>query len=747
MADDELPFRYIPPPDPNLGRRVDTYFILRVLLGKGGMGAAYLAEHEALAHIKCVIKLVLVEMTRHPMIISRYHNEAKALALLKHDNIVKLHGLGVLDDGQLYLRFEYVEGKSLDRYLAEHGGRLPLRKAVNFIFQLCWALQHAHDRGVIHRDLKPDNMMIEVDSPGSHVKERVKILDFGIAKVVSGGADVTGSGMQMGTPTYMAPEQVTNAAGVDGRADVFSLAQVLYKMVTGGLPWGSPESSVEIYHRQRTQPPVWPAADLMPPEVVELVFRALSISADDRPTAHEFAIELASRIKNGTDLLAKVVPDWAASTPPHATTLPRPAEPTPPALRSPIADAPGLGGSGTPPPLNVASLSPEAAARQPVKNITAPSRPRALATPSAPMPVAARRSPGAALNTPVTPPLTPLVTPPLPPFSAGHQRPPTPVLAALPTGLASQQFAAQEPPVEMRVPQAEIASEIEMATGTPGPLPYAHAELPAVLVSQTQLSGLTSQASAPGVSPPDHREPPPFVMLPSASKAAAQRARSVRGKLVLLGAACALAAVGAFAISRLGPDTTTVEEQRSATIPSDGRSPRTVVVVAPDAGVADSSPKPAALARRDILGIVGSSSWEVADADVRPDANAVGQVANSAAHRKSATAPTEEASVAPPSGTTQTLPIRSTPPGAGVESPKAAEPTTAKPQRGRLTIHVDPFADVWIDGRFVRTTPIENLSLPVGTHHVRLVNEPGRHDETSVVTIDAAKSVLIEKNW
>jgi serine/threonine-protein kinase len=720
MADDELPIRYVPPPDPNLGRRVDTYFILRVMLGKGGMGAAYLAEHEALAHIKCVIKLVLVEMTRHPMIISRYHNEAKALALLRHDNIVKLHGLGVLDDGQLYLRFEYVEGKSLDRYLAEHGGRLPLRKAVNFVFQLCWALQHAHDRGVIHRDLKPDNMMIEVDPPGSHVKERIKILDFGIAKVVSGGADVTGSGMQMGTPTYMAPEQVTNAAGVDGRADVFSLAQVLYKIVTGGLPWGNPESSVEIYHRQRTQPPTWPAADLMPPEVVELVFRALSLRPDDRPTAHEFAIELASRIKNGTELLAKVVPDWVASTPPDATTLPRPAEPTPPAARSPHADAPAPGAAPSS-SSNVVSLSSEAPPPEMVKDVTAHARPRSLATPASPVAVAAPRSPRVALDTPVTPPLPP--PPPLPLYvPAGSQRPLTPLIAALPTGLASQQFAAQEPPVELRAPQAEVASEIELATGTPGPLPYAHAELPAVLVSHTQLPGLTSQPNAPGVSRPDHREPPPFVTLPTDANPVAQRARSVRSKVVLLGAACTLAAVAAFAISRLGSHATAADEQRSAAIPNDATPPRTLVAdTVPGAGVMNTSPEHAALVPRGSTGTVGSPPPEVAGPDVHRDTSGLRQAATAADRRSSASTPTE--------------------------SPKAAEPAIAKPLRGRLTIHVDPFADVWIDGRFVRTTPIENLALPVGTHRVRLVNEPGRHDETSVVTIDAAKTVLIEKNW
>jgi hypothetical protein len=761
MADDELPFRYVPPPDPNLGRRVDVYFVLRVLLGKGGMGAAYLAEHEALAHVKCVIKLVLVEMTHHPMVISRYKTEAHALAVLKHDNIVKLQGLGVLEDGQLYLRFEYVEGKSLDRYLADNGGRLPLRKAINFIFQLCSALQHAHDRGVIHRDLKPDNLMIEVDPPGSHVKERVKILDFGIAKVASTAVDVTGSGIQMGTPTYMAPEQVTNAAGVDGRADVFSLAQVLYRMVTGKLPWGTPESSVEIYHRQRTQPPAWPAEDLMPREVAEVVLRALSINPDERPTAHEFAIELATTIKNGTEMLAKVVPDWVTSSPPDATTLPHPVPtaPTPPAARSLIADALGLGRAGGLPPLNVVTISPAAPLREPVKDITAHARPRALATPAAPVVAAASGLPGVALHTPATPQVTPV----LPPFvPAGSRRPPTPVLAALPTGLASQQFAAQELPVEARVPQVEVASEIELATGTPGPLPYAHAELPAVLISNTQLSGLTWQASAPSVSPPDHRESPPFVMLPSAPDAAPRRASSARSKRVL-GAACALAAFAGFVILRLVSHTTAADAHRSAAVSSDARPPIAANAIA--------VPVP-----RGNAGTVEGAQVQVADSDTSRDTKAARQIATAAPPHSSASTPASETSASAPiapravhsapdkpnapaaTATSQVKPAAIAPEPGRVPPPRTpqgqkplrarqAEARSTGAKTGNLHLLVTPWAVCSVDGERIDQTPCMLDDLPVGRYRVRLENNVMHKVETLTATVTSGETTTIERAW
>ena len=775
MADDALPFHYVPPPDRNLGRRIDIYFILRALLGKGGMGAAYLAEHEALPHVKCVFKLVLVEMLHHPMIISRYHNEAKALALLRHDNIVKLQGLGVLDDGQLYLRFEYVEGKSLDRYVADLGGRLPLRKAVNFIFQVCWALQHAHDRGVVHRDLKPDNLMIELDPQGSHNKERVKILDFGIAKVVPSGVDMTGSGVQMGTPTYMAPEQVRNAAGVDGRADVFSLAQILYKIVTGKLPWGSADNAVEIYHRQRTQAPAWPPEDLMPREVAQVVHRALVTRPEERPTAYEFAIELASRVKNGTALLAEVVPDWAKSSVPHATTLPRPVEPTPPAAPSALADDPVGNGTGAPPPLSVAApLSSIAALSSadpppPVKDITAHASPRALATAAAP-PVGAAPAPHVALEGPATPP----ATPPLPPtFVPGvHElpwHPPAPVLAALPTGLASQQFAAEEPPLEPRAPQLEVASEIELAEGTPDPLAYADAELPAVMVSHTLLSGLTSDGSAPGAPAPDHREPPPFVMLPTAVAAGPQSTPSPRNKLILIGgAACAIAAVVAFAIVRLGSQVTPADEHQSVAIPTDAAPVRGVAVAKPEAGIAQGLPTQLAhpeprLDTKDAEQIAGPARAPLATATPPPapaPIRATTPAASIATLRVDARVDAASAAPAPRKShaeVSHALPPTSSLPNQATDAARPATPTSAttsaapaqKPSAvatGELVISVDPYAVVWLDNKKVGPTPL-SIDVRAGQHRLRLVNEDLSIEKSIPVTVIAGKQTRVEETW
>ncbi len=190
--------------------------------------------------------------------------------------------------------------------------------------------------------------MVEIAPKGSHLQWRVKILDFGIAKVVNAQTGRTGSGMSMGTPGYMAPEQITNAAAATGRSDVFSLEVILYVLVTGQRPWGAAETDVEIYYRQRTEGPERPPEHLMSVEVAKLVMRALSLIPEDRPTMHEFALGLARAIpregelESGTEILSKVVPGWVASSPHYAPTLPRPVAPDPNAIapRDPRAAVP-----------------------------------------------------------------------------------------------------------------------------------------------------------------------------------------------------------------------------------------------------------------------------------------------------------------------------------------------------------------------------------------------------------------------
>lgn len=663
MAEEEFPYRYVPPVDTNIGLRIDGH-IVRSLLGRGGMGAAYLAIHEALARSICVIKLVLAEIARHPMAIARFQMEAQALSMLKHDNIVRLQNFGVLDDGQLYLRFDYIEGKSLDRYVIDQGGRIPLRKAANFVFQLCGALDYAHKLGVIHRDLKPDNLMVEFNPPGSHLKERLKVLDFGIAKVAAAAVEPTGSGAMLGTARFMAPEQATNAAAVSGKADVFSLAQTLYLLLTGTMPWGIPESDAAIYHKQLTQAPAQPPESLVPPAVAKVLLRCLSINPEDRPTMHEFAIELACAIpaedglESGTQILEKVVPDWVTSSPHDAQTLPEPL----------VAIAAG----------------------------------QAL------------------------------------------RRPPSPVLAALPTGLVSQRFAAQEPPVETRVPQVVVASEIKLATGTPGPLPYAHAELPAVLVSNT-FSGLTSQASAPSAQPPSHPEPapsarppsrpepPPMIVLPGTSRPTSSRKVGAVGASALV-----LAAVVGFAVVRLGSHVrTSGADETSGSARGSGSAPS----LAGPADAGADAPKPQ-------LAVAGSPAHLVDAGQLAPggDSGAVTlHDVRAQGAETPATAPrgtiTRDAAAANGQRTPPATDAASSGEPKATKPPPQAQPPVVK--KGELAIEVNTWAIIWLNGK-QDEAPYRKM-VPAGRYRLRIQHE--ENDETLSVVVRPDETTTVKRNW
>lgn len=208
--------------------RLGPYVIEREL-GRGGMGVVYLARHTGLDRV-VALKVLHDACARQPGFPPRFQREGQVLAALAHPHIIGVHDLGC-EAGVYYLAMEHVAGQTLRQRL--DAGRLPLPEAVAIFAQLCDALQCAHDAGVIHRDVKPENVLL--DAAG-----HVKVGDFGIAKLVSGGTplSLTCTDAVLGTRSYMAPEQLERGKEVDHRADVYALAAVFYEMLTGELPLG-----------------------------------------------------------------------------------------------------------------------------------------------------------------------------------------------------------------------------------------------------------------------------------------------------------------------------------------------------------------------------------------------------------------------------------------------------------------------------------------------------------------------------
>ena len=209
------------------------------LLGKGGMGAVYKARQPGLDRI-VALKILPPQTARGPGFIERFNREARALAKLNHPNIVGVYEFGQVN-GLPFFVMEYVDGLNLRQL--EQAGKLSPREALQIVPQICEALQFAHDEGIVHRDIKPENILLDK-------RGRVKIADFGIAKMLGHAPEVaiTETGGAIGTPHYMAPEQMEKPTTVDHRADIFSLGVVFYEMLTGELPLGrfGPPSSRKV---------------------------------------------------------------------------------------------------------------------------------------------------------------------------------------------------------------------------------------------------------------------------------------------------------------------------------------------------------------------------------------------------------------------------------------------------------------------------------------------------------------------
>jgi predicted Ser/Thr protein kinase len=267
----------------NLAERFPQLELLE-LLGRGGMGAVYKARQKHLDRF-VALKVIPPEAAKDPAFVERFNREARALARLNHPNIVAVYDFGQVGD-VFYLVMEYVDGVNLRHALK--ASRLAPSEALAIVPQICDALQYAHDQGVVHRDIKPENVLL--DRSG-----RVKIADFGLAKMLGKGPDdftLTRTQQVMGTPRYMAPEQIETPTAVDHRADIYSLGVVLYEMLTGELPLG------------RFQPPSQKVhVDV---QIDRVVLRALEKEPDRR-------YQRASQVK--TELASATRPGWQTPAP------------------------------------------------------------------------------------------------------------------------------------------------------------------------------------------------------------------------------------------------------------------------------------------------------------------------------------------------------------------------------------------------------------------------------------------------
>jgi hypothetical protein len=264
----------VPAPVPPTLARHERYRVVG-LLGQGGMGAVYEAEHLVMQRT-VALKVISSAYTARAGAVERFRREARAAARLSHPNIVAAFDAEHVGDTH-FLVMEYVEGTNLSRVVKERGP-LPVREACDYIRQAALGLQHAHERGMVHRDVKPGNLMLTPDGT-------VKVVDFGLAALTAerGPGGLTDENAVMGTPDYLAPEQAEDAHGADIRADVYSLGCTLYFLLTGRIPYPAPTVVKKILaHREQALPPLRQTRPDVPPELAGVVARMLAKKPQDR---------------------------------------------------------------------------------------------------------------------------------------------------------------------------------------------------------------------------------------------------------------------------------------------------------------------------------------------------------------------------------------------------------------------------------------------------------------------------------
>ncbi len=262
-------------------------------IGCGGMGAVFEAVHQQIER-RAAIKVLYPELSQNPHFASRFLNEARAVNLIQHPGLVQIFDFDVLPEDVAYIIMEFLEGETLTARLDKSPGhRLPDAEALDIARQMAAALSAAHEKDIVHRDLKPDNVILVAD-PERPNGRRCKVLDFGVAKMASRSDEKvafrTKSGVTLGTPEYMSPEQCIGALNVDGKSDVYALGVMLYEILSGRLPFSAILTFDVMAMHVRQPPPPLPRE--CPESLASLVQAMLSKDPATRPAMRQVVSEL-----------------------------------------------------------------------------------------------------------------------------------------------------------------------------------------------------------------------------------------------------------------------------------------------------------------------------------------------------------------------------------------------------------------------------------------------------------------------
>jgi serine/threonine protein kinase len=293
-----------PQKDALIGTVVDGRYRIEQQIGEGGMGVVYKISHVSL-NKTLALKLLRGEMAKDPEVVQRFIQEAQSATQIGHENIIDISDFGRLPDGTVYFVMEYLNGHPLNDII-KRGGSIPVSDAVSIIRQIAGALGAAHQRGIVHRDMKPDNVYVVKRGEEANF---VKVLDFGIAKVGGASNKLTRTGMVFGTPHYMSPEQAAGQS-VDARTDIYALGVIMYEMFTGRVPFDADTfMGVLTKHMfEKPEPMTTAGAERQLGALESITMRALEKKPENRYQSMQELIDDLDRVMGGGRPALRVAP-------------------------------------------------------------------------------------------------------------------------------------------------------------------------------------------------------------------------------------------------------------------------------------------------------------------------------------------------------------------------------------------------------------------------------------------------------